>query len=279
MSLIYPNIVPENNLRLPDALTIEHGPAPLLARFVLEADKAARAVGIHLRVRNDFVTLAALNEEQVALGNWYPLVDTFDPRRTDISAENAFWLCGENDKGEVVCTNAARIYYWPDTNFGEQAVAMIYGRDEGQRCIIPDEAARSINGVVQSMGAMWIHPDYRGRGRLARWATRVLKAYGLSRWPLDWVISYIKAPYVDSGLGYIYGGAHFSRGIYYPERDYGELVLSYTSRDELYADLDAFLAQALSPAPETEPALAPLLAQEVMNTSPEGARQGSSRRS
>ena len=41
MSLIYPNIVPENNLRLPDALTIKHGPAPLLSRFVLEGDKAA----------------------------------------------------------------------------------------------------------------------------------------------------------------------------------------------------------------------------------------------
>ena len=27
MTLIYPNIVPENNLRLPDALTIKHGPA------------------------------------------------------------------------------------------------------------------------------------------------------------------------------------------------------------------------------------------------------------
>ena len=28
MSLIYPNIVPDNNLRLPDALTIKHGPRP-----------------------------------------------------------------------------------------------------------------------------------------------------------------------------------------------------------------------------------------------------------
>ena len=40
MSLIYTNIVPENNLRLPDALTIKHGPAPLLSRFVLEGDTA-----------------------------------------------------------------------------------------------------------------------------------------------------------------------------------------------------------------------------------------------
>ena len=40
MSLIYPNIVPDNNLRLPDALTIKHGPTRLLSTFVLEGDKA-----------------------------------------------------------------------------------------------------------------------------------------------------------------------------------------------------------------------------------------------
>jgi hypothetical protein len=54
MALTYPNIVPENNLRLPDALTIKHGPAPLLARFVLEGDRAARARGVSLRLRHDF---------------------------------------------------------------------------------------------------------------------------------------------------------------------------------------------------------------------------------
>jgi hypothetical protein len=42
MTLIYPNIVPENDLRLPDALTVKHGPVRLLSRFVLEGDKAAR---------------------------------------------------------------------------------------------------------------------------------------------------------------------------------------------------------------------------------------------
>src|SRR3974377_1728945 len=61
MTLIYPNIVPENNLRLPDALTIKHGPAPLLARFVLEADKAARAKGVQLRLRHDFGELLYVN--------------------------------------------------------------------------------------------------------------------------------------------------------------------------------------------------------------------------
>src|SRR6185437_8531808 len=79
MSLVYPNIVPENNLRLPDALTIEHGPAPLLGRFVIAGDRAARANGLRLRIRHDFPELNRLNQEQAERGAWYPLIDMFNP--------------------------------------------------------------------------------------------------------------------------------------------------------------------------------------------------------
>ena len=57
MPLVYPNIVPENNLRLPDAVTIKHGPARLLAPYLLESDKAARRLGIALRVRHEIASV------------------------------------------------------------------------------------------------------------------------------------------------------------------------------------------------------------------------------
>ena len=66
MTLIFPNIVPENDLRLPDALTIKYGPAPLLARFVLDGDRVARDMGIRLRLRYDFGELLYLNKQQTA---------------------------------------------------------------------------------------------------------------------------------------------------------------------------------------------------------------------
>ena len=74
MSLIYPNIVPDNDLRLPGALTIKHGPARLLSRFVLEGDKTARRQGIRLRFRHDFEELLYLNKQQTSLGNWFRLL-------------------------------------------------------------------------------------------------------------------------------------------------------------------------------------------------------------
>ena len=61
MNVAPASIVPENNLRLPDALTIKHGPARLLSRFVLEGDKAARRMGLKLRLRHDFDELVYLN--------------------------------------------------------------------------------------------------------------------------------------------------------------------------------------------------------------------------
>src|SRR5262245_23737351 len=110
MSLIYPNIVPENNLRLPDALTIKHGPAPLLSRFVLEGDKAAREMGIRLRLRYDFNELQRINKQEVANNTWFPLVKMYDPRYTDLVPENSYWISGEDEDGEIILTQAGRIH-------------------------------------------------------------------------------------------------------------------------------------------------------------------------
>src|SRR5882757_3099691 len=95
MTHSYPSIVPPNNLRLPDALLIKHGPAPLLARFLLAADNAARSQGVLLRVRYDFDEFLDINREFAARGLWYPLLDGFNPACTELTQENAVWVSGE----------------------------------------------------------------------------------------------------------------------------------------------------------------------------------------
>ena len=130
MTLIYPNIVPENDLRLPDALTIKYGPAPLLARFVLDGDRVARDMGIRLRLRYDFGELLYLNKQPTARGNWYRLTHMFNLEYSDLSAENSYWISGENDHGEIIATQAGRVYYWPDTSLEQEARLMFYGGHE-----------------------------------------------------------------------------------------------------------------------------------------------------
>jgi len=282
MDAIYPNIVPENNLRLPDALAIKHGPTQLLGRFILEADKAAREAGLRLRLRHDFAELNRINQQEVKSGNWYPLINMFNPERADIAPENAFWLSGENEDGEIVTTFATRIYYWPDTNLEEQAVAMLYGRDEGQRCIITADAAKLISGVVMSSGAAWVRPDYRRRG-LSQLLPRIAKAYAVSRWPIDWTFGFVTRVLVEKGVASSsYGTGRYSYSIWFPDLPFGELVVAYTAVREVYEDLAKYLTTALSGSRGEKFASNTLpsgIAQELTKISSDGVFHGNSSRS
>ena len=248
MALIYPNIVPQNNLRLPDALTIKHGPARLLAKFVLEGDKAARQLGIHLRLRHDFEELHYINRQQVARKTWFPLVKTYDPQYNDLTPDNSYWISGEDEHGEIVLTQAGRVYYWPETTLQEQARSMFYaGCESDQCCLVTAPAAKLIAGVALCAGAHWIRPDFRGR-RLSHLLARLGRAYALARWPVDWAIALVAPILIEKGVSSGYGYKHASRSIFFPGSQWGnlEVVLAYLSAEEAYDDITEFLTIELS---------------------------------
>jgi hypothetical protein len=275
MPLDFPNIVPENNLRLPDALTIKHGPAPLLSRFILEGDKVAREAGIHLRVRHDFDELLYVNRQYANSGSWYPLFDAFNCECVDLTPENAFWTSGENDAGEIVTTRITRIYNWTDTNLEEQARAFWYGTNSGQPCVVTADAAKRISGVVAGGGAFWVRPDYRGK-HLSHWIPRIGKALACSRWPIEWLFCYITLDAVQKGLAVNYGQKHLSRSIFYPGAWDGEIILAYTAAHEFYDDIAEILASRSAAKPRAGMSSVPnRRVTLVTNTSPDGVRQGS----
>jgi len=280
VTLIYPNIVPPNNLRLPDALTIKYGPAPLLARLVLEGDKAARAQGLRLRLRTDFDELVYLNKEHTSRGSWFRLVNMFNPELSGISPENAYWLSGENDEGEIVASWAGRVFYWPETSLAEEACAMFYGRDEGQPCIVTAPVAPSIGGVVFCGGSTWVRPDLRGQ-QLSQLLPRIGRACALARWPVDWGIGYVSRVLIEKGVATGYGYRHFSPSVFYPGSPWGELevVVAYNSIAECYDDLAIFLANELSPAAQDDSQArsgSTIFEVNVTKTSSDGVFQGSS---
>ena len=165
MELVCPNIVTENNLRLPDALTIRHGPARLLSSFVLEGDKAARQIGIRLRLRYDFGELLYLNKQKVGNGTWYPLMRMFDPEYNNLIPENSYWISGEDEHGEIVATHAGRVHYWPETTLEQEVDSLLYGtRRDGQRCIVTAPDAKIISGVVVYGGSAWVRPIFAASG-------------------------------------------------------------------------------------------------------------------
>jgi hypothetical protein len=243
MSSIYPNIVPENNLRLPDALTIKHGPAQLLARFVLEGDKAARETGVRLRLRHDFGDLVYVNKHAVVRRSWYPLLDIFNPEYSDLVPENSYWISGEDEHGEIILTQAGRVYYWPDSTLEQEARMMFCGgREKGQRCVVTAADAQLITGVVFYGGSGWVRPDFRGK-RLMRLVPRLGRAYALARWPVDWGISFVSPVLVEKGVAAAYGYKNASYSLSFPESLWGDLevVLVSVSTGEAYADFAAAL--------------------------------------
>jgi hypothetical protein len=280
-SATYPNIVPANNLRLPDALTIKYGPAPLLARFILEGDKAVRNLGLRLRLRSDFDELIYVNQQHVVIGDWLPVPEAFNPEFAELTPENSFWVSGEDDQGEIVVTWAARIYNWIGTNLAEQVRVAWYGRDLGQPCVVTAEAAALISGIVSCAGASWVRPDFRGK-HLSHLMPRIGKAYACSRWPINWAIGFIGLRNLDKGLAASYGQKNLSYSILYPGSAWGEVALAYTTVADVYEDLANFLAKRLHGA-EDDTLYAMLsstsLAQEVTNTSSDGVFHGNNSRS
>jgi hypothetical protein len=283
MALIYPNIVPENNLRLPDALTIKHGPAPLLAKFVLEGDKAARGIGVRLRLRNDFAELVYVNKHAAVKESWHPLMDIFNPQYSDLLPENSYWISGEDEHGEIVLTQAGRIYYWPDTTLEQEARLMFYGgREKGQGCVVTAADSKSITGVVFYGGSGWVRPDFRGR-RLMRLVPRLGRAYALARWPVDWGISFVLPNLVDNGIAAGYGYKHASYSIYFPGSVLGDVdvVLVSVSASEAYADF----AEALGRLDHSVPSISAssmsisFLDERLTKISSDRVLQGSSNRS
>jgi GNAT superfamily N-acetyltransferase len=243
MSLIYPNIVPANNQRLPDALTVKHGPAQLLSSFVLEGDKAARRIGIRLRLRHDFDELLYLNRQKVANGTWYPLMRLFNPEMSDLTPENSYWLAGENEQGEIVATHAGRVYYWPNSTLEQEVDELLYGRrDNVERCIVTAADARLVTGVVVYGGSAWVRPDYRGQ-RLSQLLPRLGRAYALARWPIDWGISIVAPVLVEKGVAAGYGYKRESRSIIFPGAPTGafENVLVSVTAADAYKDFAAIL--------------------------------------
>jgi hypothetical protein len=284
MTLIYPNIVPENNLRLPDALTVKHGPAPLLSRFVLEGDKAARESGIRLRLRHDFGELVYVNQQQTSRGNWFRLVNMFNPQYSDLTPENSYWISGEDEHGEIVVTQAGRVYYWPNTTLEQEARLMFYGgRDEGQLCIVTAKDASAIGGVVFYGGSVWVRPDFRGR-RLSELLPRLGRAYAMARWPVDWGISFVAPVLVEKGIAAGYGYKHSSYSIAFPASPWGDLevVLVSLTAPEAYDDFAENLlvqSSASTAASSTISSSTNRFDNKVTNTSSDGVLQGSSNRS
>lgn len=185
-----------------DGITIDYGPPELLARVFLKAEAQAREAGVRLEFAT-FEQLIEVNRAQKQ--NWRPLLPIFQPGLGGIGPENGFCILGYNSNGEVVATQAARLFTWTNTNFKAEAesLRLFYAdpersKQEGESCRVTARSAEDMFGRVAFSGAVWYHPNYRGHG-LTSCVTRISKALAFTRWYTDVTLSIMAEEVVKQG--------------------------------------------------------------------------------
>jgi len=194
--------------RLPDQVTLVHGPHQTIGRFILLADAAARRRGVYLSLEDDFDALLELNEANRR--DWHPLAPTFDPRY-GAHAGNGFWICGRNEDGEPVLTQVVRYFDMHETTLAAEleSLRVFYADPQRQSgaaevCAASAPTARKITGSVVYSGGTWFRPDHRGHG-LASIVPRLGRSIALSRWNTDHAFSLVLRKLVEKGIARRYG--------------------------------------------------------------------------
>lgn len=187
-----------------DGLQLNYGPLDEFGAFFHRAYRAAQDYGVHL----SFGTFAELMDVNRAnLGNWRPIIPTFDPACSELTADNAFCILGRDRHGDVVATQAFRLFKWPTKSFWSAAedLTLYYAdpaRDAapGETCEVTAQAARNVHGRVAFGGAVWYRPDYR-HAYLSYIIPRIARTIAFSRWSTDYTASMIQDSVFARGMG------------------------------------------------------------------------------
>lgn len=163
-----------------------------VVNFLTQVVEGARQAGVALEMQLDFKRLQELTE---TLEGRDPLTPIFDWRESGVSGENAFWIQGSDERGEVVLMQAARI-----DDLGNKSLAE-HIQENRDLMLTPSIKAdprtsvfdgcyylTEITGRVVYAGETWISPvgPYRGKG-LASVCSRMAFGLSLLRWRPDYM--------------------------------------------------------------------------------------------
>jgi hypothetical protein len=200
---VSPHTQPDAAVPFLEGIAIDHGPRPLLGRFFLLADRLTKERDVFLEF-SSMDELVRINKSNPS--SWRPILPHYDPAYGGLHADNAFCIVGRNKLGEVVATQAARLYDWTHTTLMEEAITLrlFYPqpdimRGSGERCTISAPHAHAISGRVAFTGAAWYRPDHRGRS-LAAVLPRIARAYAFAKWRTACNVTFIAERLVAAGL-------------------------------------------------------------------------------
>jgi hypothetical protein len=204
-----------------------------------------------------------------------------DSRLSEIDVANSYALLGYNQRGEVVTSQAGRIYETPRQQSLFDMIddqSFLYGgsfdpQNGYPTCHITAASSRQVDGRYVYSGALWVHPDYRGH-RLANVLPRVSRAYALARWNTDFTIAFVGE--TTSALCKRYGYPNIEPGVEFRGLGPSHSAMSFMwmTADQLVEDLGRFMDSA---RPQVDGAVSDRAAQNQGASTVELKRQQNAR--
>jgi hypothetical protein len=180
--------------------------------------------------------------------SWRALIPTFDRRLSNLAEDNAFCILGYDMTGEVVATQACRLFDWRDKNFKKAAedLSLFYSHAEWDRqpdetCEVTAASAALVSGRVAFSGGAWYRRDFRGK-YLSLIMPRISRAYAFTRWSTDYTASMIQDSVLASGMGKRCGYSNVEWGVRVNGSPMGNIDFAFVwmEPEELVEDLLAF---------------------------------------
>lgn len=234
-------------------ITIDYGPPAVLGRYFLEGLSALQEAGLDLRF-GTFEEL--LDANQSNRDSWKPVTSMFDHRysRVGLAPDRAFCLIGRNGRGEIVATQAARLFTLGETSLYDEFVSLRAFYDDpaadarpGETCTVTAAMTKSVSGRVLVGGAAWYRPDFRGKA-LSAILPRLSRALAYTRWSTDYTTSIMVEGIVKGGVMARSGYHDIEWAVDIKNSTVGDVRCAFVWMlpDRLIADLEEMLSAGLA---------------------------------
>lgn len=184
-------------------VVIEHGPRDVLGRLFLMADTVMREKGILVSF-SDCEELVAINKANPE--SWKPILPLFDPRLNDLDRANTVVVVGRDGRGRAVFAHASRLYPLGDGLLRDEIDSLRIFYADPAAMALDGEALQStapvagrVRGDVVFGGALWIHPDVRGK-EVLRAATPLMRALSFTLWQPQLIFSFMFRGLIEAGI-------------------------------------------------------------------------------
>jgi hypothetical protein len=171
-------------------------------------ESKSNARGIFLTFHTDFDHYCDINRHIDKLPPW----PSFNPEFSDLGADNAFWIKGVDERGEIVHTHACRLDDLTGTCLANHLISLrAFYRDPKksahpmEHCESKAPATYGITGKVCYQGELWIKREgFRGKD-LAMILPRISMFLALALWSPDYIYGLVDDFVVKKGLVAKYG--------------------------------------------------------------------------